>query len=139
MIAAVSQTDVRVGSGGAGGAGVGRAGSVGRGPIWPRATRWTGTGIVCAWAAFWSWFAASVTLSEGGEALVYGAGALVIALGLAGAVLKWPRAGGMVAISAGALSMVVFAYPNLWMMMGLPLVVGGALAAVGGRVQRDHG
>jgi len=102
-------------------------------PTGPTIVRWTGTVLIGAWASFWTWFAASVAVSEGGQSWLYGGGLCVIALGLVGVVIRWPRAGGVAAVLLGAASMLLLTYPNVWMMMGLPLVVGGVLAAVGGR------
>ncbi len=107
-----------------------------RGPGMPRLLRWGGTTVIGAWATFWSWFAASVAIGEGGQSWLYAGGLIVIALGLVAAVARWPRAAGIAAAALGAASIPVLTHPGMWMLMGLPLVVGGVLAAWGGGTPR---
>ena len=129
MIAAMSKADLEA-AGGRGGEG--DVVALARGPIWPRAVRWTGTGLVCAWAAFWTWFCANVAISEGGQSWLYGGGVIVASLAIAAMTLRWPRVGGALAISAGVFSIWFFPGAQAAMLMALPPIVGGVLAVMGG-------
>lgn len=109
------------------------------GPIWPRAARWSGTAVVCAWAAFWTWFCFNVAMSEGGQSWLYGGGVILVSLGIAAATVRWPRIGGALAVGAGVFSFWFFPGAQAALLMGCPPIIGGALAAAGAWVARGRG
>jgi len=109
------------------------------GPIWPRTIRWTGTGLICAWAAFWTWFAFNVAASEGGQSWLYGGGVIVASLAIATAAIRWPRLGGALAIGAGLFSLWFFPGAQAALLMASPPIVGGVVAAIGGWMVRRRG
>lgn len=108
-------------------------------PTGPRIIRWSGTALICAWAGFWTWFCFNVAASEGGQSWLYGGGVIVVSLAIAAATLRWPRIGGALAIAAGLFSFWFFPGAQAALLMGLPPIVGGALAAAGAWVMRNRG
>ncbi len=108
-------------------------------PIGPRIVRWSGTAVICAWAAFWTWFCFNVAASEGGQSWLYGGGVIVVSLAIAGAILRWPRIGGALAIAAGLFSFWFFPGAQAALLMGLPPIIGGGLAAAGAWALRNRG
>ncbi|MBX3405276.1 MAG: hypothetical protein KF869_00825 [Phycisphaeraceae bacterium] len=109
------------------------------GPIWPRAVRWSGTAVVCAWAAFWTWFCFNVAMSEGGQSWLYGGGVILVSLGIAAATVRWPRIGGALAVGAGVFSFWFFPGADAALLMACPPIIGGMLAAAGAWMGRGRG
>lgn len=104
----------------------------GTAPWWPRAARWTGTVIIAAWAVFWTWFAGSVAVSEGGRSWLFGGGLIAVSLAIAAVTIFRPRVGGVLAIGAGLFSLWFFAGAWALLLLATPPIVGGVLASLGG-------
>lgn len=101
-------------------------------PTGPRIVRRSGTALIGAWAAFWSWFAASVAISEGGQSWLYGGGIVLGCLTVALATVLWPRVGGALAIAAGLFIAWFFHGAQAILLFATPPIIGGTLAVVGG-------
>lgn len=94
-----------------------------------RAVRPAAQILVTAWAAFWTWFCASVALSEGGQSYLYGGG--IIAIAWAVTALAWwkPRCGGIALIAAGIFAAWFFQGAQAWLLMAAPPAVAGVVLA----------
>lgn len=108
-------------------------------PMGPRIVRWSGTALIGAWAAFWSWFAASVAISEGGQSWLYGGGIVLGCLVVALAAVLWPRVGGVLAIVAGLFIAGFFRGADAILLFATPPIIGGALALAGGWLAHRRG
>lgn len=108
-------------------------------PIGPRIARWSGTGLICAWAAFWIWFAGSVAISEGGQSWLYGGGVVLGCLVVAISAIGWPRIGGALGIAAGVFIAWFFRGADALLLFACPPIIGGLLAATGGWAMRRRG
>lgn len=88
---------------------------------------------LAAWAGFWTWFAASVAVSEGLKSVF--PAACVILPTCTIAVLAWrrPTAAGVSALVAAAIAAAVFRGPDAWMLMAAPPALLGVLLLVGAR------
>ena len=89
--------------------------------------RTVGQIVVTAWAAFWTWFCASVAISEGGQSYLYAGG--IIAIAWAVTALAWwrPRWGGIALFAAGIFAAWFFQGAQAWMLMAAPPAVAGLL------------
>jgi hypothetical protein len=87
--------------------------------------------FITAWAAFWTWFCASVAFSEGGQSYLYGGG--VIAIACAVTALAWwrPLWGGIALIATGIFAAWFFQGAQAWLLMAAPPLVAGLMLLVG--------
>lgn len=108
-------------------------------PTGPRIVRWSGTVLICSWAAFWMWFAGSVAISEGGQSWLYGGGVVLGCLAIAITVLRFPRIGGAVAIAAGLFIAWFFNGAQAILLFACPPIIGGLLTLGGGWLARNRG
>jgi hypothetical protein len=101
-----------------------------------RPIRLTAQILSSAWAAFWTWFCASVAVSEGGRSYLYAG--VIIAIAWSLTALAWwrPRFGGFALLCTGLLSAWIFPGGWAWLLMAAPPVLAGIAVMASSRRPR---